>query len=63
MQTIPLNKARAQIRVNEFIRSVYNWMAIGLGLTGVVAFYVSNSETLLKLIFGNQLIFFGFIIG
>ncbi|MDH3839168.1 MAG: hypothetical protein C0611_01555 [Desulfobacteraceae bacterium] len=63
MQSIPLNKARAQIRVNEFIRSVYNWMAIGLGLTGVVAFYVSNSETLLKLIFGNQLIFFGLIIG
>jgi uncharacterized protein len=63
MQSVPLNKARAQIRVNEFIRSVYNWMAIGLGLTGVVAFYVSNSETLLKLIFGNQLIFFGLIIG
>lgn len=63
MQSIPLNKARAQVRVNEFIRSVYNWMAIGLGLTGVVAFYVSNSETLLKLIFGNQIIFFGLIIG
>lgn len=63
MQSLPLNKARAQVRVNEFIRSVYNWMAIGLGLTGVVAFYVSNSETLLKLIFGNQLIFFGLIIG
>lgn len=63
MQSIPLNKARAQVRVNEFIRSVYNWMAIGLGLTGIVAFYVSNSETLLKLIFGNQIIFFGLIIG
>ena len=63
MQSIPLNKTLAQVRVNEFIRSVYNWMAIGLGLTGVVAFYVSNSETLLKLIFGNQLIFFGLIIG
>ncbi len=63
MQSIPLDKARAQVRVNEFIRSVYNWMAIGLGLTGVVAFYVSNSETLIKLIFGNQLIFFGLIIG
>jgi len=63
MQSIPLKKTRAQVQVNEFIRSVYNWMAIGLGLTGVVAFYVSNSETLLKLIFGNQLIFFGLIIG
>ncbi len=63
MQSIPLKHTRSQIQVNEFIRSVYNWMAIGLGLTGIVAFYVSNSETLLKLIFGNQIIFFGLIIG
>ena len=63
MQSVPLKTARAQVQVNEFIRSVYNWMAIGLGLTGVVAFYVSNSETLMKLIFGNQIIFFGLIIG
>ncbi len=63
MQSIPLKQTRAQVRVNEFIRSVYNWMAIGLGLTGLVAFYVSNSETLLKLIFGNQFIFFSLIIG
>lgn len=62
MQSIPLKQTQAQVRVNEFIRSVYNWMAIGLGLTGFVAFYVSNSETLIKLIFGNQLIFFGLII-
>ena len=63
MKSVPLKTARAQVQVNEFIRSVYNWMAIGLGLTGVVAFYVSNSETLMKLIFGNQIIFFGLIIG
>jgi uncharacterized protein len=63
MQSLPLNKTMAQVRVNEFIRSVYNWMAIGLALTGFVALYVSNSETLMKLIFGNQLTFFGLIIG
>jgi len=63
MQSIPLKQTQAQVRVNEFIRSVYNWMAIGLGLTGLVAFYVSNSETLIRVIFGNQLIFFGLIIG
>ena len=38
-------------------------MAIGLSLTGFVAFYVSNSESLMGLIFGNQLVFFGLIIG
>ena len=63
MQSISLERTRAQVRVNEFIRSVYNWMAIGLGLTGFVAFYVSNSEFLLRVIFGNQLVFFGLIIG
>ncbi|MES0445118.1 MAG: Bax inhibitor-1/YccA family protein [Desulfobacterales bacterium] len=63
MQSIPAQRTEAQIQVNTFIRSVYNWMAIGLGLTGFTALYVSNSETLLKMIFGNQLIFFGLIIG
>jgi FtsH-binding integral membrane protein len=48
--------------VNDFVRSVYNWMCIGLALTGFTAFYVSNSETMLRLVFGNQLIFFGLII-
>jgi FtsH-binding integral membrane protein len=38
-------------------------MAVGLGLTGLVAFYVANSPSMLQLIFGNRLIFFGLIIG
>jgi hypothetical protein len=63
MQSVPLQKTQEQVQVHEFIRSVYNWMAIGLGLTGFVAFYVANSEALVRLIFGNQLIFFGLIIG
>ena len=63
MLTAPMSSAETQIRVNEFIRSVYNWMAIGLGLTGVVALCVSNSEYLTRLIFQNQLLFFALIIG
>ena len=62
MKSIPLKTTQTQIIVNEFIRSVYNWMAIGLGLTGFIAYYVSNNDSLLKLIYGNQLIFFGIII-
>ena len=62
MESIPLRKTETQVLVNEFIRSVYNWMAIGLGLTGFIAFYVANNESLSRLIFGNQLIFFGLII-
>ena len=63
MQTIPLKKAQTQLMINEFVRSVYNWMAIGLALTGFVAFYVANSESMMRLIFGNKIIFFGLIIG
>jgi len=63
METIPLEQAKTQIRVNEYIRSVYNWMAIGLFLTGFAAFYVSNSESLMGMIFGNRVVFFGLIIG
>lgn len=54
---------RVQVQVNSFIQSVYNWMAIGLALTGGVAFYVAHSPSLVRLIFGNQLLFFGLIIG
>jgi hypothetical protein len=38
-------------------------MAVGLALTGAVAWYVANSEAMIRLIFGNKLIFFGLIIG
>ena len=63
MDSISLKRTETQVLVNDYVRSVYNWMAIGLGLTGFVAFYVANSEYLLRFIFGNQLIFFGLIIG
>jgi FtsH-binding integral membrane protein len=61
-QSIPLTSDRAQLQVNAFIRSVYNWMAMGLALTGFIAYYVANSETMLQLIFKNPFIFYGLII-
>ena len=62
MRSVPMRETQTQVRVNSFIQGVYNWMALGLGLTGLVAFFVANSPTLLQLIFGNKLIFFGLII-
>ena len=55
-------RSRTEVLVNDFVRSVYNWMAVGLCLTGFVAFYVSNNETLLRLIFGNPIVFFVLIL-
>ncbi len=57
------SNATAIVRVNSFIRSVYNWMAIGLALTGFTAFYVSGNETLMRTIFGNPVLLFGLIFG
>ena len=62
METARLDQTQVQVRVNTFIRSVYNWMAIGLALTGVVAFYVANTPAIRNVIFGNQFLFFGLII-
>ena len=62
-QSVPYSTPEAQIRVNAFIRSVYNWMAIGLALTGFIAYYVAHNEGMQRLIFSNPLIFYGLIIG
>ena len=62
MQRTAVERPRAEILVNEYVRSVYNWMGIGLALTGFVALYVSNNQTMIRLIFGNPLIFFVLIL-
>ncbi len=46
-----------------FLAKVFNWMAIGLGLTGIIAFMVANSDAAKQLIFGNQIVFYGLIFG
>jgi len=37
--------------VNAFMRGVYGWMSAGLGLTALVAFAVTQSQTLLQMFF------------
>ena len=56
MATETVIKTRAEVLVSDYVRSVYNWMGIGLALTGFVAYYVSTSEALLRLVFGNPLL-------
>ena len=62
MDSITLQKTQVQVRVNSFVRSVYNWMAIGLGLTGIVAYSVANMPEVRNVIFGSGVVFFGLII-
>ena len=56
MRTDTVVKTRAEVLVSDYVRSVYNWMGIGLALTGFVGYYVSTSENLIRLIFGNPLL-------
>jgi FtsH-binding integral membrane protein len=61
--SIKRTQTQAQTLVNGFIRSVYNWMAVGLGMTALVAFMIAGSPSILNAIFKNPVIFFGLIIG
>lgn len=71
MESVPLKQqTQVQVRINDFVRSVYNWMAIGLAVTGFIAYFVAHNESFLGLLFqvvGNQLrptmLFYGLIIG
>jgi hypothetical protein len=44
------------------MQRVYGWMALGLLLTTIVAFITLSSETILALVFGNMLVFWGLFI-
>ncbi len=46
-------------RATAFLRKVYGWMCLGLGITAWVAFAVASSPALLGLLVGNRLVFFG----
>lgn len=54
--------SEAQKEQARFLLKVYNWMAGGLLLTGVVAYLTANVPAINSLIFSNKLVFFGLII-
>ena len=49
-------------RVTAFLRKVYGWMFVGLGITAGVAFAVASSPTLVRAIFGNPVLFIVLIV-
>ena len=56
------NTVQAADRVSAFLWKVYGWMAVGLGLTAVVAFVVAGSPEIIRALVGNRLVFFGLVI-
>ena len=56
------SSVRTAERVSAFLTKVYGWMCIGLGITAVVAFMVAGSPALVRMLVGNQLIFFALVL-
>lgn len=44
------------------MRKVYVWMTMALAITGITAYYVAHSETLMMVIRTNQILFWGLLI-
>ncbi|MFW5747173.1 MAG: Bax inhibitor-1/YccA family protein, partial [bacterium] len=44
--------------VRTIMRNVYIWMTVGLALTGVVAYAVSNNTAFVRTLIQNQMLFF-----
>lgn len=58
--------AERQMEVSEafpvLMRKVYVWMTLALAITGMTAYYVATSPTLLTAILTNKVLFYGLII-
>lgn len=62
MLSSPSTVLRTDSTFRTLLQQVYGWMAGGLALTGLVAWYVSQSDTLMALIFGQQFVFMGLVL-
>lgn len=62
MDPVSLPRQRAEVLVNDFVKSVYQWMCIGLALTGFIAYYVSGNEALMLTLQRNPLLLIVLII-
>src|SRR2546426_5993463 len=49
--------AAAAERVSAFLRAVYGWMCVGLGVTAVVAYALTASAAVVETIAANHLLF------
>lgn len=49
-------------RITAFLRKVYGWMFVGLGITATVALGVASSPSIAQALFTNRVLFFGLMI-
>jgi FtsH-binding integral membrane protein len=61
--TIPrVATVEATEKVTAFLRSVYGWMCLGLGITAAVAYMVASSPAIVRTIVVNRPLFWGIVI-
>ncbi len=60
--TMPTTPAESVERVAGFLRAVYGWMCLGLGLTALVAFQVANTPAIVNRLMSNQLLYVGLML-
>lgn len=58
-----LTLSRAEIETRDFIRSVYNWMAGGLALTGLVSWYMASNPDMIRRLVSIPFLFMGLLLG
>jgi uncharacterized protein len=58
-----ISLSSVEVEQRAFILKVYGWMFLALSVTGLTSLFVASSETLLEVIFGNRIVFWGLIIG
>ncbi len=58
-----VSSVAAAERVSSFLRAVYGWMFVGLGVTAAVAFAVASSPAIVQALVSNRLLFFALMGG
>jgi len=51
-----------QVAQTGFLQRVYGWMTFGLLITAAIAWTVASNESLIRMIYGNRILYFGLII-
>ncbi|AEV28621.1 FtsH-interacting integral membrane protein [Sphaerochaeta pleomorpha str. Grapes] len=51
------------VRERSIVKNVYLWMTAGLGITGIVAFFVASNPSLMKALIGNSMGFILLVVG
>ncbi|MGD0160109.1 MAG: Bax inhibitor-1/YccA family protein [Candidatus Bathyarchaeia archaeon] len=60
---LPNSRFSNQTRIiNTYVQKVYFWMFIGLIITSITAYFVSQDPNLYNVILGNDIVFYGLLI-